>query len=443
MASAGAGGSRVPEVVAPPPRHPRFPLSDGARALAVLSVIVCHVWLFTGGFGGFTGSLPNRLVVRLDGAIAIFFFLSGFLLYRPMIAHRGGGPASPSVGAYAWRRFLRVYPVYWVALTALAIFPGLVGVFTDKWYTFYSLGFYLDYGTNVQACAGDSGFHCGLPQSWTLTVEMTFYLMLPLYALLTERLARGRLTRGWVRTELLLIAALSAASVLVGALFPAIRDASWFRFSFLAHFLWLGLGLGAAVLSAAYHHHRHDLPAWLRWAAAHPGACWALALAIWIVEVATVVPTPFTVAPFGPGGYVFLHLAQAVVAVLVLIPVFFGNPNLGLPARFLGNRAMLWLGVLSYGLYLYSVTITVDLGIGGAEEGFWTVLVLTFLITLPLAALSYYLLERPLMVLKYRSPREVFRRRRPPEEGPPSAGTSASAGASPGAGSGAARPAGS
>lgn len=402
----------VPDVVAPPPRHPRFPLSDGARAFAVVSVMVCHVWLFTGGFGGFTGSLPNRLVVRLDGAIAIFFFLSGFLLYRPMIAYRGGGPNSPTVAAYAWRRFLRVYPVYWVALTALAIFPGLVGVFTDKWYTFYSLGFYLDYADASKACLGDSGFRCGLPQSWTLTVEMTFYLMLPLYAWLTARIARGRSLRSWVRAELLLIAGLSAASVLVGALLPSVRDASWFRFSFLSHFLWLGLGLAAAVVSVAYHHRREELPGLLRLAAENPGACWALALAIWVVEVVTIVPAPFTVAPFGPGGYIVLHLVQAIVAVLVLIPVFFGNPNFGVPARFLGHPLMLWLGVLSYGLYLWSVTITVDLGVGGADAGFGAVLALTFLIAVPLAALSYYLIERPLMVLKYRSPREVFGRRR-------------------------------
>ena len=402
----------VPDVVAPPPRHPRFPLSDGARAFAVIAVMVCHVWLFTGGFGGFTGSLPNRLVVRLDGAIAIFFFLSGFLLYRPMIAHRAGGPGSPSVGAYAWRRFLRVYPVYWVALTALAIFPGLVGVFTDQWYTFYSLGFYLDYANASKSCAGDPGFRCGLPQSWTLTVEMTFYIMLPLFALVTERIARGRSLRSWLRAELVLIAALSAASVLVGALFPAVREASWFRFSFLSHFLWLGLGLAAAALSVAYHDRRQELPGLLRLAADNPGLCWAFALAIWLVQVLTVVPAPFTVASFGPGGYIVLHLVQAVVAVLVLIPVFFGNPNFGLPARFLGHRLMLWLGILSYGLYLWSVTVTVDLGVGGAEAGFGTVLALTFLIALPLAALTYYLIERPLMVLKYRSPREVFGRRR-------------------------------
>jgi peptidoglycan/LPS O-acetylase OafA/YrhL len=136
-----------------------------------------------------------------------------------------------------------------------------------------------------------------------------------------------------------------------------------------------------------------------------------------------------------------VHLAQAGVAFLVLVPVFFGNPNFGFPARFLGNRVMLWLGVLSYGLYLWSVTVTVDLGVGGAEEGFLTVLALTFVIVLPLAALTYYLLERPLMVLKYRSPREIFSRR--PPGGPPKAGTSASAAAPSDAESGAARPAGS
>jgi peptidoglycan/LPS O-acetylase OafA/YrhL len=401
----------VPDVVAPPPRHPRFPLSDGARAFAVISVMVCHVWLFTGGFGGFTGSLPNRLVVRLDGAIAIFFFLSGFLLYRPMIAHRAGGPASPSVGAYAWRRFLRVYPVFWFVLTALAIFPGLFGVFTDKWYSFYSLGFYLDYANSIKACSGDPGFRCGLPQSWTLTVEMTFYIMLPFFALLTARIARGRSVRSWARAELLLILALSAASVLVGAFFPSIRNATWFRFSFLSHFLWLGLGLAAAVLSVAYHNRRQELPRVLRLAADNPGACWTLALAIWVVQVLTIVPAPFTVAPFGPGGYIVLHLVQALVAVLVLIPVFFGNPNFGVPARFLGHPLMLWLGVLSYGLYLWSVTITVDLGVGGAEAGFGAVLALTFLIALPLAVATYYAIERPLMVLKYRSLREVLTRR--------------------------------
>jgi peptidoglycan/LPS O-acetylase OafA/YrhL len=411
MESAARVQAAVPDVVAPPPLHPRFPLSDGARAFAVLSVMVVHVWLFTGGFGGFTGSLPNRLVVRLDGVVGIFFFLSGFLLYRPMIAHRGGGPSSPSVGDYTRRRLLRVYPAYWVALTGLAIFPGLIGVFSDKWLSFYSLGFYLDLVNSSKACFGDPGFRCGLPQSWTLTVEMTFYVMLPFYALLTSYIARGRSTRTWVRAELLLIALLSAASVLIGGFSHSIRDNEIFRFSFLAHFLWLGLGLAAAVLSVGYRNRREELPRPLRLAAEHPGACWAVALAIWVVEVFTFYPAPFTVAPAGSIEYILLQLVQALVATLLLIPVVFGNPNFGVASRVFGNPAMLWLGLVSYGLYLWSVTITVYLGVGGAEESFLPVLILTFLITLPLAAGSYYLVERPLMVLKYRSLGDVLRER--------------------------------
>lgn len=400
------------EFPAPPPRHPHYPLSDGARALAVVAVCVCHVWLFTGGFGGFTGSLPNRLAVRLDNSVPIFFFLSGFLLYRPMIAHRTGGPKRPGMLDYARRRFLRVYPAYWVALTALAIFPGLVGVFSDHWFSFYSLTFYLDLANASKACIGEPGYHCGLPQTWTLAVDLTFYMMLPVYLLVTTLLARGRRTATWVRLELGLIAVLSLTSILVGALDEGMRKEELFRFSFAGHFFWIGLGLATAVVSVASRNRRDLLPGPLRWAAEHPGACWTTAGILWLVEVFTLVPAPFTVAPAGVGGYIVLQLAPGVFAALILIPVCFGNPNKGAPARFLGLRPVTWMGMVSYSLYLYTTTITVDLGVGGADQNFLVTGVLTFLVAIPLAALSFYLIERPMMSLRARSPLAALRERR-------------------------------
>jgi peptidoglycan/LPS O-acetylase OafA/YrhL len=89
-APAPAGSGEVPDVVAPPPHHPRFPLTVGMRGIPAIAIIVGHAWFFTGGFGGFTESLPNRAMVRMDGLVALFFLLSAFLLYRPMIAVRGG-----------------------------------------------------------------------------------------------------------------------------------------------------------------------------------------------------------------------------------------------------------------------------------------------------------------------------------------------------------------
>ena len=409
MASTAQKRAAPPDVLAPPPLHPRFPLADGARGVAVPAVMIVHAWLFTGGFGGFTESLPNRAVVRLDTAVAVFFFLSAFLLYRPMIAHRAGGAAAPKVGDYARRRFLRIYPAYWLALTALAIFPGLVGVFSDQWWSFYSLFFFLDPANSSQPCIGDPGFRCGLPQSWTLTVEMTFYIVLPFYAMLTARLFRGRDVGSWVRWEVGMLAVLMAISLVLGAL-PEMRDLAWFRFSFLSHFFWLGLGLAAAVISAGHRNQRAALPSPLRYLSERQGLCWGLAFAIYLFTVFAFYPAPFPVAPFSEVERMGLDFSQGLLAVLLLIPAAFGDPNRGVAARVFGHPAVVWMGLISYGLYLWSVTITVDLGVGGAEAGFWPVLILSTLITLPFAIASYYLLERPLMRFKYKPLRELFRR---------------------------------
>jgi peptidoglycan/LPS O-acetylase OafA/YrhL len=409
--------------VAPPPLHPRFPLADGIRGIAAIAVLVVHSWLFTGGFGGFTGSIPNRAVVRLDGMVAIFFLLSAFLLYRPMIAHRAGGPAAPSVGDYARRRFLRIYPAYWIALTGLAIFPGLVGVFSHKWWVFYALGDYFDGHFHSTACPVDQEFRCGLPQSWTLAVEMTFYIALPLYMALTARLARRLDVRRWIRGELLLIAVLAALSLSLNSWPLSLRGQPWFEFSFAAHFFWIGLGLALAVLSVGYGHGRREvLPRLLRHAADRPGACWLAALALYVITIFAFEPAPFPVAPFSGLVYVSLTLIQGLAALLLVFPVVFSNPNVGLPARTLRLKPILWLGLISYGLYLWQVTPATDLGFGSAHEGFLVDLVGTTLFALPLAAASYYLLERPLMRLKYVPFRDLLARRmrRPAAEMPPS-----------------------
>ena len=102
-----AGSASVPDVVAPPPRHPRFPLLDGLRAIAVLTVVLVHVAFFGEAIGP---SLGGRLLAHLNIGVTIFFLISGFLLYRPFIAHRAGGPGAPAVTQYAKRRLLRIFP---------------------------------------------------------------------------------------------------------------------------------------------------------------------------------------------------------------------------------------------------------------------------------------------------------------------------------------------
>jgi len=79
---------------------------DGMRAIAVLCVLLVHVSVFASA-----GTVPaTRLLMHLNVGVTIFFLISGFLLYRPFIAHRAGGAKAPPVSQYAKRRALRISP---------------------------------------------------------------------------------------------------------------------------------------------------------------------------------------------------------------------------------------------------------------------------------------------------------------------------------------------
>jgi peptidoglycan/LPS O-acetylase OafA/YrhL len=359
-----------------------------------MAVLLVHTYLFSVGPGE---SLLDRMIIRLDVVLPMFFVLSAFLLYRPMIAIRAGGPKPPRVRDYFSGRLVRIFPLYWVVLTALLIFPGLAGVFGDgdAWQYYFLVSNYdPDYG---QAACVEQQFRCGLPQSWSLTTELTFYLALPFYAVVAGRLARGKETGTWIRRELLLIAGLIAGALVLGSAF-GLRDESWFRFSFFGTAIWFGLGLALAIASVAI---REAPQAWrgqgpLVEAAKHPLACWLAALSVYVILVFSFDAVPFVVAVESPGQYLATQISFALIALLAMIPVLFGDPNRGSPRRLLALPLVLWLGALSYGTYLWHVTIAYDLGFGGADAGFWVVWLGTIAIAVPLAALTYYVLERPI-----------------------------------------------
>src|SRR5919199_254708 len=109
-------------------RATRFPMFDGLRAVAALAVLCFHAAYFAGI--GVTDSPLRPYAGRLEVGVSVFFVISGFLLYRPFVRARLESEPAPHAGAYAWRRFLRIVPGYWVALTVVALWLGLPGVFT-------------------------------------------------------------------------------------------------------------------------------------------------------------------------------------------------------------------------------------------------------------------------------------------------------------------------
>src|SRR2546423_1191046 len=192
--------SESPDALTPPPGNPRFPLFDGLRAVAALSILVYHSGTLSRAGEGQSGLAPY--LARLNVGVAIFFVISGFLLYRPFVAARAGLAPPVRLRDYARRRVLRIVPAYWVALTVLAIYPGLPGVFGPHWWVYY--GFGQDYSVDTEIR--------GLGPAWSLGCEVVFYAALPLIAAAMGYAVRQRRRASWT-LELGVLLGLSLLSV--------------------------------------------------------------------------------------------------------------------------------------------------------------------------------------------------------------------------------------
>ncbi len=341
--------------MAPPPGNPRFALVDSLRALAVLGVLAFHVTSITGELnrpvvGDFFPVLSNQ-------GLTLFFAISGFLLYRPYAAARHADRPAPRMGRYLRRRVLRIVPAYWVALTLLAIFPGIVGVFTSDWWRYY---FFLQ-GYSSQTVGG------GIPSAWSLSVEVSFYVALPLWAILVRRLGPALWPGRWMRSELIPLVALALLGVLIQVAASRLLISSLLVTTLLGASTWFALGMALAVASVALHD--NPRPPWpARFAVEHPDWCWLGAVACLIGVVAVL----------HPGGLfniiLSLHTRQPIArtlgsialtgacCALLAAPAIFGEDAGGTARRILAWRPLLALGLISYGVYLYHLTVAEVLG---------------------------------------------------------------------------------
>ncbi len=124
-------------------------------------------------------------------------------------------------------------------------------------------------------------------------------------------------------------------------------------------FLWGALGVGMAAASVALEG-REDQSRTARLIAGHPWSCWLAGLAIY-VALSSVYPPP-TLALLKPDGLQIglEFVGVAASAALFMLPAVFGRGFGGLPRRILTNPVLSWLGVISYGVYLYPVPIQVE-----------------------------------------------------------------------------------
>ncbi|MEA2280670.1 MAG: hypothetical protein QOK21_1277 [Solirubrobacteraceae bacterium] len=387
----------APAALAPPPGHPRFPHVDGLRALAALGVVAVHVSALAGVTAS---SWAGAYTARLNVGVAIFFCVSGFLLYRPFAAAAHAGRARIRTGDYLRRRALRIVPAYWLALTVLAIYPGLPGVFTRDWWIYYGFGQIYQVRTTLG----------GISPAWTLCVEVTFYLALPVYAVLAARATRGLPSAVAARRELSALGALSLASLAFRAvLFHHPRG--HVAISTLPGMVtWFAGGMALAVLSV-----RAELggtPERLSALARRPWLPWLAALGLfWVAATRIGAPRTYDPADYTAFGFAAEHVLYAAIAALVVLPAVLGAGERG-ARRVLATPALSAIGVVSYGLFLWHLPLLVALRDDAGVTGWPGLAVLGLAASLACATLSYVLVERPALRRKEGSRGAAERARR-------------------------------
>lgn len=385
----------------------RVPALDGLRGLCALAVLVFHVSYSSGVMHHFSDPRDNTwgyLTAGMGVFLPPFFVLSGLMLYLPFARHTLSGAAKPPVLPFLWRRVLRIVPAFWL-VTIVAIVTLNYDKIDSVWYVLRPI-LMIHFFVRTE-------WIVGLEPTWTVPAEMVFYLSLPAVGWLIHRLAR-RVDSPARRVRRMLVPV--AALVLIGAgwtaycFLPSMAADVWylnfFPFGYIGFF---AAGMALAVLTA-YTEATGRAPALYRWAAKRPLLFWAAAVAAYALNV----PQPFGNPGTGDWGaltqQMVLHLLFFAFAVLLVIPVVAPGASSRTIDAVLTNRPMVYLGRISYGIYLWHVyfiyvvlqdgwifgrTAVPDAMLRG-QVGFWPMLAFTLAASVIAAVISYYALEQPL-----------------------------------------------
>lgn len=333
-----------------------------------MGVVITHVAFQTGQHAG----VGARLLSRFDMAVAVFFALSGFLLWRGHAAAAQGRRHRPPTGHYLRSRIVRILPGYLVAVVViLCLLPDARGADATVWLANLTL-------TQIYV---PLTLTAGLTQMWSLSVEVTFYLVLPLLALFARRLPVG------ARIPAIVIVAIAS---LAWGLLPihtseGVNFLNWPP----AYASWFAAGMLLAEFTVRPVGRVHRL-ARNRWLMAGIG------LAAYLIA-SSPLAGPEGLTPATLGQFVVRTAMGAVLAGVLLAPLVLDRPDT--PHRILGSPAMVTLGRWSYGLFVWHLAaLAMAFPIVGRfvfNGDMVVILVLTLIFGFAMAAVSYALVENP------------------------------------------------
>ncbi|MCW3040240.1 MAG: acyltransferase [Solirubrobacterales bacterium] len=368
------------------PARARSGALDGLRGLAATAVVLLHTWMFDHGDEGRPSKTGLDVFMgELRLGVTLFFVLSGFLLVRPWVRSRLEGSSRPPLGPYLRRRAARVLPAYYLALVGVHLLLSSVG-HPNRGELHQLPYFALFLQNQFQDTAGVLD-----PPMWTLAIEVSFYLLVPVLGWLALR-QDGPRGRGGL---LVGCGALAAAGVGLTGLADA---HSWSRTATTS--LPFYLPIFAAGVAAAVIMYDRTLTRAQGVAALVTGLSLVLCNGLWHVGVIGL-----------PGRHLLLDL-PAGVGFALLVAAVVGRPGM-VPG--LTSRPVVAVGTVSYGIYLWHFPIIQWLrATQHMPDDLLSACALTMTLSVVAGTASHLALERP-----------VLRRVAGPREPRPSAGTSA------------------
>ena len=363
-----------------------IPGLDGLRAIAILMVFASHSDLMEFGWTG----------------VQLFFVLSGFLITGILLDMKESLPVRQYFGKFYGRRFLRIFPLYYFYLALMAVVAyGLIAVdfrpkymhifFNQVWYAVlyvYDLFYRMPWFQPSQF----------LDHFWSLAVEEQFYIVWPLLLLLVPQKHLKRLFVSFI--------ALGVIFRILLYLWYLSGSSSWiFREPFgLVAYSWPLSHLDAFALGAYISRYTIWRP-----------RLQLLVLTL-LVPVVGFATNYFATGSIGlvsalgydsslSAGYQFIWahtLLNYFFAVLIYCVI-----HEKFMVRFLEMPWLRYLGRISYGMYVYHLALIwfvwnlVD-DVTKSDMTVWIKPAIALPVTILIATLSYYFLERPILSLKDR-----------------------------------------
>lgn len=326
---------------------------DGLRAASIMLVLVGHI---AGTVNAPSWMMPLHNLGNFG--VKIFFVISGFLITF-LLLEELKRYNSISIKNFYVRRCFRIFPAFYFYITCIVIanYFGYIELFSGD--IFHAYSYTMNYHHD-RAWA--------LNHTWSLAVEEQFYLLWPL-ALVMLGIKR----------------ALFCAVTFV-FIAPLIRAGMWFGLEASAsamtrEFQAVGDALAIGCLLAVIHHRGWTIPKWFQ----HIGFS-LVPVSLFVVPAILYKVSPSLFYIFGQ-SYINLTAAAIIWRCISI--------DHGLAYRFLNTRFSIWLGTLSYSLYLWQEPFLNSWSIAWFAS--WPVnLILAF----TCAIISLYLIERPFLSFK-------------------------------------------